>query len=392
MSAAPPGRSGSRAGATNALLEVPIFGTASAAAAVAAGAARIELNAGGSYPAGGITPSTDELASLNGILASHEAAGSRQQLSNGMRDEQRKQQQQRQEEGEQRNVSVRVMIRPRGPPPPSDLAAADDERDDQELQHGMDFIYTPAEVDVMEASLRALKLQLDLARGDGFVFGALCRVADEAGSSIWTPAAEPAQQASSKTSSSSSIISAGGSMNIDIDTMTCVRLVTAARPFPCVFHRAFDVLVTAGRQSSSALSVLLRKVKDLGFSAILTSGGLGNAVDHVAVISPNHTAAAEGGGDGNLADIVGLADICGLEIIVGGGVRSGNVSGVIQGLRLQGAASATAADGHETKNEDGEAGVARRRRQWVHSSCLTTTGSEDVDEDEVRKIVQAIDL
>jgi copper homeostasis protein len=105
-------------------LEVPIFGPASAHMAVEAGAFRLELNATGSYPRGGLTPKIDDLAQLNSLA-----------------------------------IPVRIMIRPRGPPSPP----------------AVDFIYSDEELDTMEQSIQDFKGSglLVEARGDGFVFGVL---------------------------------------------------------------------------------------------------------------------------------------------------------------------------------------------------------------------------
>lgn len=116
-------------------LEIPIFGPASASLAVSLGTARLELNAAGSYPAGGTTPSLTELsetrAALGAILA---PAG---------------------------NVPLRVMIRPRGPPGDG----------------SPDFLYSGAEFLEMRESILAFKQSglLDAGRGDGFVLGVLRR-------------------------------------------------------------------------------------------------------------------------------------------------------------------------------------------------------------------------
>ncbi|KAK7964248.1 CutC family protein [Apiospora saccharicola] len=108
-------------------LEIPVFGPASAFPAIAAGAARIELNAEGSYPAGGLTPSIEDAAQLRDV-----------------------------------KVPVRVMIRPRGPP-----------AGPQEGQR--DFLYSEAEIDGMVRSIEVFKASgtMRVGRGDGFVFGAL---------------------------------------------------------------------------------------------------------------------------------------------------------------------------------------------------------------------------
>ncbi|KAK1984251.1 CutC family protein [Colletotrichum cereale] len=105
-------------------LEIPVFSPSSALHAQALGARRIELNARGSYPVGGTTPTA---ADLEGVT-------------------------------ERLTVPVRVMIRPRGKP-------ADD----------VDFVYTEDELAAMAADMAALRGALRAERGDGFVFGVLRR-------------------------------------------------------------------------------------------------------------------------------------------------------------------------------------------------------------------------
>ncbi|KXJ88804.1 copper homeostasis CutC domain-containing protein [Microdochium bolleyi] len=381
-----------------ALLEIPIFGATSAAAAVAAGAARLELNAAGSYPAGGTTPSVAELTAVTGTL-------SQAQISKGHQHEEDVREQQ-QDQHNAVAVPVRVMIRPRGPPPPtpSPPSAGHDGGGEEEMhQHRgqetmLDFVYTPDEVDAMETSIHALKPHLDLARGDGFVFGALRRAAEP--DSARRPAPPPLASSALR-----------ADQDINIDDVTCARLVAAARPFVCVFHRAFDVLVTAAAAGQKRHSVvagittaaarslpdpvlpltnLLRRVRDLGFAGILTSGGLGNAVDHVSPTS------GDGGHDGFLAEIMKLADVIGLEIIVGGGVRSVNVAGILRGLRHSTTTAAALPESvHGDSDEAGKKrglGAAEKTplHPWVHSSCLTTKGSENVNGDEVTRIIQAL--
>ncbi|KAI1415406.1 hypothetical protein F5Y13DRAFT_157316 [Hypoxylon sp. FL1857] len=106
-------------------LEIPVFGAEAASRAVELGASRIELNAAGSYPDGGLTPSLEDLASVTHI-----------------------------------NAPVRIMIRPRGPPHEA---------------HARDFIYSNEEFEQMDADIRRFKETglLNDARGDGFVFGIL---------------------------------------------------------------------------------------------------------------------------------------------------------------------------------------------------------------------------
>jgi copper homeostasis protein len=106
------------------LLEIPIFGPASAAIAVSAGASRLELNASESYSKGGLTPSLEDLSLLQDL-----------------------------------EVPIRVMIRPRGAP----------------SSGVMDFVYSEKELEAMEQSIREFKISglMKRERGDGFVFGVL---------------------------------------------------------------------------------------------------------------------------------------------------------------------------------------------------------------------------
>lgn len=104
-------------------LEIPVFGGNAASRAVELGASRIELNATGSYPDGGLAPSLEDLRRVADI-----------------------------------EVPVRIMIRPRGPPSESRVR---------------DFIYSDAEFADMESAIRRFKETglLNEARGDGFVLG-----------------------------------------------------------------------------------------------------------------------------------------------------------------------------------------------------------------------------
>ena len=89
-----------------------------------------------------------------------------------------------------------------------------------------------------------------------------------------------------------------------VDARAVPRLVAACGDAPVTFHKAFDSVP----DKPSALALLA----DLGISRVLTSGGSGPAVDHLAV----------------LADLVrrGGEDV---RIAVGGGVRPGNVARVV---------------------------------------------------------------
>ncbi|KAM0335661.1 hypothetical protein ACHAQA_000710 [Verticillium albo-atrum] len=110
-------------------LEIPVFSPTAALHAQSLGAQRIELNAQGSYPAGGLTPSLDDLRAVSASLT----------------------------------IPNRVMIRPRGPP-----------------AEGLDFLYSDTEFETMLADLKRIRAEggLDANRGDGFVFGVLKRGSD----------------------------------------------------------------------------------------------------------------------------------------------------------------------------------------------------------------------
>lgn len=96
---------------------------------------------------------------------------------------------------------------------------------------GLDYQYSDLEI---KAILKDLNLFKD-AYADGFVFGAL-------------------------TSSG------------DIDIQTCKSVISAAHPFPVTFHRAFDVAMEDP-------IIMAKKIADLGFKRLLTSGRSTSAVE-----------------------------------------------------------------------------------------------------------------
>ncbi|KAI9898264.1 hypothetical protein N3K66_006624 [Trichothecium roseum] len=252
-------------------LEVAVFSASSALQAQRNGASRVELNAPGSYPDGGLTPPLSELTTLASPSA-------------GLK------------------IPVRVMIRPVGVQPGS----------------GPDFVYSDDEFGIMKRSLREIKEAgvLDQARGDGFVFGILEDSRD-------------------------------GGIRVDVDR--CAELVKLAAPYPCVFHRAFDVLA-AGPSHAEALDSLVA----CGFRALLTSGGVGSHGEHLD----------------RLEELIALADGR-LQTIVGGGVRAGNVGAAIERLGRFG----------------GDA-------VWFHTACLATgehVAAESLDDVEMGKILSVLD-
>ncbi|KAI6080436.1 hypothetical protein F4821DRAFT_59255 [Hypoxylon rubiginosum] len=267
-------------------LEIPVFGASAASRVVQLGASRIELNAAGSYPAGGLTPSLEDLRRIASI-----------------------------------NVPIRIMIRPRGPLPQSSAR---------------DFVYSDQEFEEMEVAIQSFKRTgwLNKERGDGFVFGIL------------------------KEDPPTSKESSAQLRRCWVDKERCSRLVTAAQPFKTVFHRAFDEIVSCDDEGQDiserdAWKIGLSDLAICGFDAILTSGGLGNAIQNVAL----------------LESIVTRAEGFNIEIIAGGGIRRHNVKEISQHLKLK----------------------ERKISGFVHSACLSSVGSEDIDVEEVEAILSQLD-
>ncbi|RYP76699.1 hypothetical protein DL771_001621 [Monosporascus sp. 5C6A] len=288
-------------------LDIPVFGAGAAADAVAAGASRIELNAAGSYPAGGLTPSLEDLRRVANL-----------------------------------GVLLRIMIRPRGPPSTVSSVSSTSTQT-------RDFMYSDEEFKEMQRDIEEFKESgfLKVDRGDGFVFGVLRECSGVTSQSSATE--------SGQTSSVHTTRTEGFMAGCEVDTERCTRLVEAARPFKTVFHRAFDEIAGCGRLSKNdkgrmpwrdALDDLVR----CGFDGILTSGGPGSAVLNVDAL--------------NL--ILDEAGKAGIEIIVGGGVRSRNTPELLQKLRLK----------------------ERKQPALMHSSCLSAGETERVDPLEVEGILK----
>ncbi|RYP68370.1 hypothetical protein DL769_005524 [Monosporascus sp. CRB-8-3] len=291
-------------------LEIPVFGAGAAADAVTAGASRIELNAAGSYPAGGLTPSLEDLQRVANVGA-----------------------------------PLRIMIRPRGPP--STVLSVS-----STISQTRDFIYSDEEFEEIQSDIKMFKESglLRVHRGDGFVFGILRECPGVVSQSSVT---KSDQNSSSIHTTQTEGLMAG----CEVDTERCTRLVETARPFKTVFHRAFDEIVSCerviktykGRLSwQEALDDLVR----CGFDGILTSGGLGSAVQNIDALDL----------------ILDEAGKTATEVIVGGGVRSGNTPELLQRLRL---------------NE-------RKQRVFMHSSCLSAGVTEHVDPLEVESILKQL--
>lgn len=251
-------------------LECAVFGAENAIRAQKVGVQRIELNAPGSYKAGGLTPEVVELQSCKPAV----------------------------------KVPIRIMIRPRGAP---------------HKCGDLDFVYKPAEKQAMRDSIKEFKDCgiMNPITGDGFVFGALKP----------TKAAEVEEDPT-----------AGYAVDKDF----CQELVRLAKPFPCIFHRAFDQIAYS---SSSHTTRGLRDIAACGFKGVLTSGGLGGsywahfekldaircAMDHDKVLNE-------------------------LQLIVGGGLRANNATGAVTHLGT-----------HNKANE-----------LWLHSAAVKG-GNELVD-------------
>lgn len=156
------------------------------------------------------------------------------------------------------------------------VAAAVEDAPDVALQvlvrpRSGDFVYTPAEVDVMVTDIAAVMERCrDSAASSaiGFTLGALT--------------------------------SAG-----TVDEAAMERLVAACGSAPVVFHKAFDSVP----DKVAALS----RLADLGVAKVLTSGGEGSATAHLAEL----TALVEAAGER-------------IDIVVGGGVRAHNAAEIVR--------------------------------------------------------------
>ncbi|KAA8648011.1 hypothetical protein EYZ11_010468 [Aspergillus tanneri] len=168
--------------------------------------------------------------------------------------------------------------------------------------HSRDFHYDAIEYAMMRSSLEALKQ----AGVDGFVFGILLQ----------------------------------GELPA-VDVQRNKSLVRQVEGRPCTFHRAFDLIPESGWEDA------LKDIAECGFSSILASGGPGkSAVDCIL----------------SLERLVRRARRYGLEIIVGGGVRSSNV-----GL------------------------LREKTNASVFHSAALVSAEDEVRSDQVREIREALD-
>ncbi|KAI1327804.1 hypothetical protein F5Y16DRAFT_399091 [Xylariaceae sp. FL0255] len=216
-------------------------------------------------------------------------------------------------------IPVRVMIRPRGPPRVGARSSAQSSE--------RDFVYTDQELETMESSIKAFKDSglLKFERGDGFVFGILKEENDVG----------------------------AGSGGCKADVERCTRLIQASKPLQCVFHRAFDEIVSCDDESSSGVHTQagLQDLAACGFTGILTSGGLGKAIDNVKA----------------LERIIAGSGVFQIEIIVGGGVRTANVGDLITQLGMRTLTTCSP--------------------PYFHSACLSPDGTEEISTEEIQGII-----
>lgn len=136
---------------------------------------------------------------------------------------------------------------------------------------GGDFVPSRAELDVMVADIAASRAALDDDPRLGFTVGAL-------------------------------------SPSGDLDDVALTELVAACGPCPVTFHKAFDTALAVAGDAGR----LLDRLVDLGFSAVLASGGDGPATEHLDTLA----AVVRAAGDH-------------IRVVAAGGVRPGNVAAVL---------------------------------------------------------------
>lgn len=140
---------------------------------------------------------------------------------------------------------------------------------------GGDFVASREELDVMLLDIAATRAALDDDARLGFTVGAL------------TPQG-------------------------DLDEAALTELVAASGPCPVVFHKAFDTAIVAAQRAGTDGGLLLDRLVDLGVSAVLTAGGDGPATEHLESLAALVRAAGDR-----------------IRVVVGGGVRSGNVARIV---------------------------------------------------------------
>ncbi|KAF9768470.1 hypothetical protein IL306_014227 [Fusarium sp. DS 682] len=138
------------------------------------------------------------------------------------------------------HIPISCVIRPRGSPNPSASG---------ELH---DYIYSSDEFVQMSQSIRQLKEAgvMNPVRGDSFVFGCVRR----------------SNEGKSQKSRD----------EIVIDRAYCRYLIDMAKPYGCVFNRAFDHFAERGTWND-----VIAELTTLGFTGLMTAGGPGSFSNHV---------------------------------------------------------------------------------------------------------------
>jgi Uncharacterized protein involved in copper resistance len=258
-----------------------------------------------STDAGGMTPTVDELRSLlENLSSSEESLAGCNNMGN--------------------RPPVLIMVRPRGPPSPTTSVQTA-----KELNHHQDFIYTDDEIDEMKGSISNFVKSglLDPSKGDGFVFGLLQHET-----------------------------AIGSETKLSLNVQRTTELTRLVSQFRCVLHRAVDDLFSQAASAASAetfpdtVADLMIQIRDCGFSGILTSGGRGSAIDNA----------------GKLKTIIRAGKNVGIEVTLGGGVRSAGMDRFLEAL---------GEDADET---------------WFHSSCLSKCehGIIEFDEEELLRMAR----
>jgi copper homeostasis protein len=138
------------------------------------------------------------------------------------------------------HIPVSCVIRPRGAPDPNLPGESHD------------YIYSQNELAQMSQDIRELKEAgvMNPIRGDSFVFGCVKRHLE--GSNFVTH------------------------NKIVVDRNYCHYLIQEAKPFGCIFNRAFDEFAEREEWDN-----VIPELVTLGFSGFMTAGGPGDFDDHI---------------------------------------------------------------------------------------------------------------
>ncbi|KAJ6438634.1 copper homeostasis protein cutC [Purpureocillium lavendulum] len=210
-------------------------------------------------------------------------------------------------------IPVHVMIRPRGPPAGGQS----------------DFIYSTHELAQMVTSICEFKASglMNPTAGDRFVFGAIQEV----------DTIDPQMDGVKRT---------------EVDETICKALIETAKPFGCVFHRAFDPIAATPYAVPE-----VEKLIDLGFECLLTAGDCVGGCCY-----PDNTDKIDA-----ICRRVGGK----LQIIAGGGVRRSGLKAAAEQL-----------------------GVYDDKTLWFHTASIKYgpdgEPTEDIDSDELIAMVNLL--